>query len=92
MLVALINEYARKILCSTISSSKSIDQISRENDIPLSSCYRQVSKLLRANLVKVESIIISDGGKKYELFRSALKELTVRLDAAGLSVDVELNL
>ena len=36
LLLAMSDEYMRKILCSIMSEAKSIEQISRENGIPLS--------------------------------------------------------
>src|SRR5712692_6336803 len=39
---ALSDEYSMKIILSTIPEEKSVEDLSKENDIPLSTCYRRV--------------------------------------------------
>ena len=67
----LADEYSRKILLSAIPEAKSVEDMSRENDIPLSTCYRRVHDLLDAQLLVVQKVIVTNEGKKYELLRSA---------------------
>jgi DNA-binding Lrp family transcriptional regulator len=73
----LADEYSRKILLSAIPVAKSVEDISRENDIPLSTCYRRVHELLDAQILIVEKIIVTSDGKKYELMRSAYRAVKV---------------
>ena len=42
ILNALLDDYSRKILDSTIDKAKSITEIIREQDIPMTSTYRRV--------------------------------------------------
>ncbi len=87
----MADEYSRKILLSCIAGAKSVEELSRENDIPLSTCYRRVHDLLDSKLLVVEKVIITPDGKKYELLRSAYRVVTIRLDGGVMSVEAVLN-
>jgi hypothetical protein len=91
LLRALSDEYKRRILSSTTSCAKSMEEISRENEIPVSTCYRRVHELINLRLLRVESTIITPNGKKYETFRSVLKGVSVTLESGQLFVDVVMN-
>lgn len=88
---SLADEYSRKILLSTIPSPKSVEDISRENDIPLSTCYRRVHELLEAQIVVIDKIIVTNDGKKYELLRAAYRAVTVSFVNGVMKVDVVIN-
>ncbi len=88
---SLADEYSRKILLSTIPSPKSVEDISRENDIPLSTCYRRVHELLDAQIIIVDRMIVTQEGKKYELLRSAFRMVTVSFEGGAMKVDVIVN-
>lgn len=87
----LADEYSRKILLSAIPAAKSVEDMSRENDIPLSTCYRRVHELLDAQILVVERIIVTPDGKKYELIRSAYRSVTVSFDRGMMKVDAIIN-
>lgn len=87
----LADEYSRKIIISAIAAPKSVEDMSRENNIPLSSCYRRVHELLDAQLLVVEKIIVTKEGKKYELLRSAYRSVTVSFANGVMKVDVVIN-
>ncbi len=87
----LADEYSRKILLSAIPAAKSVEDMSRENDIPLSTCYRRVHELLDAQILIVEKIIVTSDGKKYELLRSAYRTVTVSFDGGVMKVDATVN-
>ncbi|MDE1858736.1 MAG: helix-turn-helix transcriptional regulator, partial [Thaumarchaeota archaeon] len=76
----LADEYSRKILLSAIPKAKSVEEMSRENDIPLSTAYRRVHELLDAQILVVERIIVTADGKKYELLRSSYRAINVTFD------------
>ena len=44
VLLAMSDEYMLKILCSIMSEAKSVEKISSENGIPLSTCYRRIRR------------------------------------------------
>jgi len=87
----LADEYSRKILLSAIPAAKSVEDMSREDDIPLSTCYRRVHELLDAQLLIVEKIIVTADGKKYELLRSAYRAVTVNFAGGVMKVDAIVN-
>jgi hypothetical protein len=87
----LADEYSRKILLAAIPAAKSVEDMSRENDIPLSTCYRRVHELLDAQLLLVERIIVTSDGKKYDLLRSAYRAISVTFDGGVMKVDATIN-
>ncbi len=92
VLRAVADEYARKIIASTMSSEKSVEDISDETGIPKSSCYRRVHELLGLRLLRPKKIVITSTGKKYETFRSTRKDAKIGLSSTGeLFVDVTLS-
>lgn len=90
-LKVISDEYMRRIICSTIVEAKSIEEIKQESGIPISTCYRRVHDLVNLRLLKVESTIITDMGKKFERYRSTISGATVSLLSGELTVDVEVN-
>ncbi|MDG6985320.1 MAG: helix-turn-helix transcriptional regulator [Nitrososphaerota archaeon] len=87
----LADEYSRRILLSAISKAKSVEDMSRENDIPLSTAYRRIHELLDAQMLVVERIIVTPDGKKYELLRSSYRAINVAFDGEKLKVDAVIN-
>lgn len=86
LLQAFSDEASREILNSTISECKSIEQVARENDIPVSTAYRRVHHLVEKGLLLVERIVIADGGKRYSLFRSTLRGARIEVQEGGIQV------
>jgi hypothetical protein len=87
----LADEYSRKIILSAIPKAKSVEDMSRENDIPLSTAYRRIHELLDAQMLVVEKIIVTPDGKKYELLRSAYRAINVTFDGGIMKVDAVIN-
>jgi DNA-binding Lrp family transcriptional regulator len=87
----LADEYSRKIILSAIPKAKSVEDMSRENDIPLSTCYRRVHELLDSQILLVERIIVTPDGKKYELLRSAYRAVNVSFEGGAMKVDAQVN-
>jgi DNA-binding Lrp family transcriptional regulator len=88
---SLSDEYSRKILLSAVSSAKSVEDLSKENDIPLSTCYRRVHELLDTQILVVEKIIVTPDGKKYEMLRSAYKTVSVNFEDGAVKVEATVN-
>jgi DNA-binding Lrp family transcriptional regulator len=87
----LSDDYSRKILLSVINNSLPIEEISKEQNIPVSTCYRRVHEMLAFGILKPERTIIREDGKKYICYRAAIKNATIRLESGELKVDVVLN-
>ena len=89
---ALLDEYSRKILDSTINESKSIIEIIREQDIPMTSAYRRVKLLMDNKLVKVERSMVTEDGKRYYLYLSSIKNALIKYDEGKLIVEITPNI
>ena len=89
---ALLDEYSRKILDSTIDEAKSITDIMREQDIPMTSTYRRVKLLMDNKLVKVERSMVTDDGKRYFLYLSNIKDASIKFNKGELIVEITPNI
>ena len=92
ILNALLDEYSRKILDSTIDEAKSITDIMREQDIPMTSTYRRVKLLMDNKLVKVERSMVTDDGKRYFLYLSNIKDASILFNKGELIVEITPNI
>ena len=81
----------REVLAMTISSAKSVKEISDGTGIPLSSTYRHVESLQRAGLLIVDRSAISPEGKRYDLFRSRLRRAMIEVSRAGVQVTWDID-
>ena len=88
---ALIDKYSRKILNSTMENSKSVMDIMREQEIPMTSAYRRIKSLQDNKLIKIEKSVVTDDGKRYYLYRSTLKSVVINYIDGNLYVDITLN-
>jgi predicted transcriptional regulator len=88
---ALADEYSRKILLSLVDKAKSVEELSHSLGIPISTAYRRVNEMREIGLLTVEKTVITDDGKKSELYRSAFKGINILLEKAEIVIDVELN-
>jgi hypothetical protein len=91
LLESFLDEPSRAILSSTISVSKSIEEVAQENNIPVSTAYRRVHHLVDEGLLMVERIVITDGGKRYSLFRSTFQGATIEVQQNGIQVNCAPN-
>ena len=91
VLRALLDDQSRVILTSTMLVPKSVVDITREQRIPVTSAYRKVKELKEFGLLRVERIVLTDDGKKYELVRSVIRAANVQFDKGILDVDVTTN-
>ena len=88
---ALSDEYSRKIVLSTMTESKSIEEISRHEHIPISTCYRRIHELQEAGIIKPHDTIIGNDGKKYVRYMSAFRSMTLQVDLSDMIVDIVPN-
>ena len=85
---ALLDDYSRLILTTTMLMPKSVIDITREHNIPITSAYRKVKELKESGLVKVERIVLTPDGKKFELVKSTIRTANVQFDNGALNVEV----
>ncbi len=87
---ALSDEYSRKIIAATVPKAKSPEEISEEQGIPVSTCYRRIHDLLTLSIIHVSRIDLANG-KKSVLYQSAYKNILVKFESNELSVDLVPN-
>lgn len=85
---ALLDDHSRLILVSTMLVPKSVIDITREQSIPITSAYRKVKELKQFGLLKVDRIVLTKDGKKFEMLRSTIRSASVQFDKGMLDVDV----
>jgi predicted transcriptional regulator len=73
----------------TAEESKAVSAISEECSIPLSSVYRYIHELIDAGLLGIEKSVITNEGKRYEMYRSLVKSIHLNLN--GNSMDIEIT-
>ena len=88
---ALADKYSQAILLSTVEKAVSVVDLSREHDIPISTTYRRVHELEESGLIVVQRIVITDDGKKYDLYRASVKGVKVILGLGLVCVELEPN-
>ena len=92
ILNALLDDYSRKILDATIDDSKSITEIIREQNIPMTSTYRRVKLLMDNKLIKVERSMVTEDGKRYYLYLSSIKNASITYNEGELIVEITPNI
>ena len=86
----IADKYAKQILKNTINEPKLALKISSEEGIPLSTVYRKLQKLHDGKLLAVSGSINRDG-KRYFLYMSKIKEVSIHCDLGEPSVECVLN-
>jgi predicted transcriptional regulator len=89
---ALSDEYSRKIVLSIINVAMPIEEISKEQHIPISTCYRRIHELQSYGIVRPDKTIIQPDGKKYVSYKAAFSEAKISLESGELRVDVNQTL
>lgn len=88
---ALSDEYSRKIVLAIMSKSESIEELSKDLDIPISTCYRKVRHMLRFGIVRPFRTVIDENGKKYVSYATTFKNASVKFESGEMMVDVIFN-
>lgn len=91
VLKALADEYSRSILLSTMQKAKSAVELSTEKNIPISTAYRRLHELQEAGLVAIERIIITEDGKKFDLYRSTVRSVSVSFNPGATEIELVPN-
>ena len=91
VLKALADEYSRKMLNASIQHARSVVELSREQNIPMSSAYRRVHEMIEAGLITVERSVVTDDGKRYDLYRSTVKDVSIRFGPGRVEIELTPN-
>ncbi len=92
VLTALGDESSRKILGSAIASGKTVEDISAEQGLPLSTCYRRMRTLLSGGLMILERTIVTPAGKRYAIYRTSFSKTAIRFDGGEITVELTPNM
>ena len=88
---ALSDEFSRRIVSSTVDEGKTVQEISLEQAVPLSTCYRRASGLANEGLLMVERIVVTGEGKRYAVYRSSFRGVEIISNLEVISATAELN-
>ena len=91
ILKALSDEYSRAIITYVIEKPKSVVDIVKDCNIPMTTAYRRVHELEENKILKVTGSIVTDEGKKYFLYQSRLKAIYVIFGLESLDVQIVEN-
>ena len=92
ILSALGDESSKRILTSAIASGKTVEEISAEQNLPLSTCYRRMRHLLGEGLMILERTVVTPTGKRYAVYRTSFSEARIRFQQREIAVEVTPNL
>jgi len=88
ILKTLSDDYSRTIMNATIEKSKSVVDLVKECDIPMTTAYRRVHELEENKILKVTGSIGTDDGKKFFLYQNRLKAIYVVFGLESLDVQI----
>jgi DNA-binding Lrp family transcriptional regulator len=92
ILSALGDESSRRILTSAIARGKTVEEISAEQNLPLSTCYRRVRNLLGEGLMIRERTVVTPTGKRYAVYRSSFSKAAIKFNNGEVAVEVTPNM
>jgi predicted transcriptional regulator len=88
---ALADEYSRKIILGTLTRARAVEELSQSENIPISTAYRRVNELKEMGILTVEKTILTDEGKKFELYRSSFRGIHMDMSQGEIILHVDLN-
>ncbi|QMU53455.1 MAG: ArsR family transcriptional regulator [Nitrosopumilus sp.] len=88
ILKALSDDYSRTIMNATIEKSKSVVDLVKECDIPMTTAYRRIHELEDSKILKVTGAIVTDDRKKYYLYQNRIKSIYVTFGLESLDVQI----
>ncbi|MGA2664617.1 MAG: hypothetical protein ABSF83_06720 [Nitrososphaerales archaeon] len=88
---ALADEFSRRIVTSTVNEGKTVQEISLEQAVPLSTCYRRTSELSNQGLLMVERIVVTGEGKRYAIYRSSFRAVEISSNLETISASAQVN-
>ena len=77
-------------------TGKTVEDVSAEQSLPLSTCYRRIRQFVDDGLMILERIVVTKTGKKYAVYRTSFSEVAVKLDGVKfdggeVSIDIVPN-
>jgi Fe2+ or Zn2+ uptake regulation protein len=91
MILEIISDsYCRRILCATTAKYCSVQTISEEENIPLSTVYRRLHRLINEKILSVSGTI-ADNGKKNFFYKSKIKRILIENEDGKLKIEIVPN-
>ncbi len=90
ILEILADKYCKQILHNTLEKPKSAIELSQEEQIPISTVYRRLQTLYDAKLLAISGSINEDG-KKYFLYKSRVKSISIKCDLEVTTIEIVPN-
>jgi len=91
LLSALGDESSRRILNSAVTSGKTVEDISEEQSLPLSTCYRRIRQFVDEGLMLLERMVVTSSGKRYALYRTSFSKATIGFNDGVVAVGITPN-
>lgn len=87
LLDALGGRYSVAILAAA-DEPVSAQQLSDEMEVPIATCYRRIEELVDAGLLRPEGRELSEQGRRSNVYRRTVDELTLDFDGPSVSPSV----
>jgi DNA-binding transcriptional ArsR family regulator len=84
------DEYSIKILSNTMKEYKTVNKISAETKIPVSTIYRRIRILEREKLLMISGMI-DENGKKVFLYKSKIKTISTFFNGDFVKIEIVPN-
>ena len=91
MLKELFDGFSYKIVMSTIEDSKTVFEICKDNDLPISSTYKKIKKLKDLGLLFIDRIVINEKGKKIVFYKSKIQSVELILNKKQVLLQFKKN-
>ncbi len=91
ILQVLADKYCKLFLQSTMDTPKSAIEISSETGIPISTVYRRIQVMCDNKLLSISGTI-SECGKKYFLYKSKIKSISLSCDCSSVQMEIVPNI
>ena len=91
LLKELFDGFSYKIVMSTIEDSKTVFEICKENDLPISSTYKKIKKLKDLGLLFIDRIVINEKGKKVVFYKSKIRSVELILNKKQVLLQFKKN-
>ncbi len=90
VLEALADGHSRRMLGSAIARGRTVEQLSAETGVPVSTCYRKLRVLVENGLM-VTRKMGGGVGTRQLVYRTSINSATLRLDSEGLGIEFKTN-
>jgi predicted methyltransferase len=91
LLKELFDGFSYKVVMSTIGDSKTVFEICKENDLPISSTYKKIKKLKDLGLLFIDRIVINEKGKKVVFYKSKIQSVELILNKKQVLLQFKKN-